>query len=207
MNNIKILGQCDENTNKQIDEIIKNNPFLKKSKIVIMEDAHKGQGVPIGFTAILPKNNLWVNPEIISNDIGCGITIYKLHNFQPQTNKFYETTWKSLDRIVRGYQMDVQKRFGLLTYDHLKIKHNYPSWLNDDSQQHVENTFGTIGNGNHFLELLKDSDNNYYLAMHSGSRALGTKINDYWIRKAKYQQHTFIKKLIINTSEQLRQKK
>lgn len=181
---------CDEATKEQIDKIGKD-PCLVDADIAIMPDAHKGVegGACIGFSAVLKKGI--VNPNLVSNDIGCGITIVSLGDWKPDNrkgNKHWRrmTSFEKIDEVIRGDQIDRQERFSLGVFVvPWMVRHldTLKEFMTNEQIEHVQRTFGTLGNGNHFIELLKDNDGKYYLAVHSGSRAFGTIINNYYIHK------------------------
>ena len=156
-----------------------DNPVFKDSKVVCMPDIHPGKVTPIGFTAIL--NNYPVNgimPSLIGNDIGCGILAIKLEETRFESQK--------LDRIIRenipsgfSHRLDTKlynKYVGeLYLYCKDCICHNY----------NCISSFGTLGGGNHFIEIDKDpDDDSLWLIIHSGSRGFGSVVNKYYLDKA-----------------------
>lgn len=212
---------CDEATREQIDTLLKD-PCLEGAEIAIMPDAHKGVYVNIGFSAIL--NQDFINPEIVSNDIGCGVTLLKLpKGFKPSRTGW--TKWGSkrlgtydlIDEAIRGNQINAQSRFSLgkiSKWDRLPSgKRLFDAFLStfpdlDETKlvkdlKHCDDTFATLGNGNHFIEMLYDADKNYYLAIHSGSRALGGLINNTFLKDAKQKQLKADKEFMEITLNQL----
>ena len=155
----------------QIDRLLKQSAF-KNSKIRIMPDVHKGMGCVIGFTGNLGDK---VIPNIVGVDIGCGLVTAKLGKI--------ELDLKELDCIINkhipsGFKTHNERivRFKELT----KLK-CYRS-LNDTKR--LERSIGTLGGGNHFIEVAKDLEDNLYLVIHTGSRNLGKQVAEYYQKLA-----------------------
>lgn len=142
--------------------------FSKDSKIRIMPDVHAGAGCVIGFTANLGE---MVIPNIVGVDIGCGMLTVEL--------KKAEFDLMELDDIIREFVPS-----GKEIHSGRTIK--YPSLLELNCYRHLkyskrmERSIGTLGGGNHFIEIDKDHDENKYLVIHTGSRNLGKQVADYY---------------------------
>ena len=143
-------------------------------KIRVMPDVHPGKVGTIGFTATAGSKLL---PNVVGIDIGCGITLAKL--------KQKKAEFQKLDTVIRenipsGFQIRKKAhRFsGEARLEDLKCRRHI----------HMEKallSLGTLGGGNHFIEIDKDDEGFLYAAIHSGSRHLGKKICDYFHKKAK----------------------
>ena len=136
------------------------------SRIRIMPDVHAGKGCTIGTTMTVHDK---VCPNIVGVDIGCGMYTVKLDNKEIDFEKIDEAAhfipsgmnvWEG--RIER---FDLT---GLRCYRSLK-----------DSRR-LERSLGTLGGGNHFIEVEKSSDGTYYLVIHSGSRNLGKQVAEIY---------------------------
>lgn len=157
----------EESAIEQIKKMC-DQEFVTGCKIRIMPDVHSGAGCVIGFTADLGE---LVIPNIVGVDIGCGmltvclgeteIDFEKLDNtiktFVPSGMSVHEESPESFSKINE-----------LLCYKKLKNI----EWL--------ENSLGTLGGGNHFIEIDEDDDNNLYLVIHTGSRNLGKQVAEYY---------------------------
>lgn len=162
----------DQYAKSQI-EVLKNHEAFEDANIAIMPDAHAGKVCPIGFTAITPKSNpIMIN--IVGVDIGCGVSVF--HITKPKRG----FNWLQLDGIINGFINDSST-----------IKQEIPI---DTGAFHCfkaihKNKFygdiGTLGSGNHFIEIDVSNNRDYYLIIHSGSRYLGATINEYYINQAK----------------------
>lgn len=189
-NEAKIYSdRFDENAYSQIIELCNNNLF-KDSKIRIMPDYHAGKGCVVGFTANLSK--LEVIPNIIGVDIGCGVFVYRLGKI--------DIDYIKLDEFIRNNipsGMSVNNKVST-KYD-LSVLKCYSKLINI---QRIENSLGTLGGGNHFIEIDVDASDNKYLIIHSGSRNLGKQVCDIYQKQAYDDLHNRkddIAELIKNT--------
>ncbi len=136
------------------------------SKIRIMPDVHAGKGCTIGTTMTITDKAC---PNIVGVDIGCGMYTIKLNEKELDFEKIDE----ACHFIPSGMNVwDGRKeRFdltGLRCYRSLK-----------DSKR-LERSLGTLGGGNHFIEVDKSSDGMFYLVIHSGSRNLGKQVAEIY---------------------------
>lgn len=140
------------------------------SRIRIMPDVHAGKGCTIGTTMTI---NDKVVPNIVGVDIGCGMYTVSLGKVDIDFEKVDEAA----HYIPSG--MDVwegrQERFDL-------TKLNCYRYLRDSRR--LERSLGTLGGGNHFIEIDETGDGNKYLIVHSGSRNLGKQVAEYYQRLA-----------------------
>ena len=145
-----------------------DQPFIKDSTIRIMPDVHTGAGCVIGFTADLGE---MVIPNIVGVDIGCGMLTVELGKD--------DIDFAKLDDIIRQYVpygMDVHEG-RIVKYPKLQELHCYRS-LRDTKR--IERSIGSLGGGNHFIEVDIDDDGNKYLVIHSGSRNLGKQVAEIY---------------------------
>ena len=154
------------------------------SQIRIMPDVHTGKGCTIGTTmTVIDK----VCPNIVGVDIGCGMYTVKLEDLHLDFEKIDEVCHyipSGLD--TWGGRIERFDLTGLRCYRALQ------------NTKRLERSLGTLGGGNHFIEIDKDTDGTCYLIIHSGSRNLGKQVaqiyqqlaidlhsgkEDYFIRK------------------------
>ena len=158
---------------KTIDELAKqqikrmcDHEFTNGSKIRIMPDVHAGKGCTIGTTmTILDK----AVPNIVGVDIGCGMLTIKLEDSTIDFEKLDEAAHfiPSGKEVWEEKQVDFDLN-SLNCYNQLKhIKR-------------LENSIGSLGGGNHFIEVEKSKDGIYYLVIHSGSRNLGCQVAEHY---------------------------
>lgn len=196
---IKIFARTvDEKAMQQINTLAALDAF-KDSKIRIMPDVHAGAGCVIGFTADLGDK---VIPNIVGVDIGCGMRTTRIMDKHIDFDR--------LDRVIRTYvpsgmnvhsikTADLRNDYKLFCMDHLKNI----DWL--------EASCGTLGGGNHFIEVDVDDRGNAYLVIHTGSRNLGKQVCECYqnlaISKLVGRDHLNeeIKKMINEYKEQGRE--
>lgn len=166
----------DDATKMQIKSFL-NHPAFAKRKIVIMPDTHYGKGSCVGFTMELGD---YIIPNIIGVDIGCGIMATKLGKWDDRISL------QELDKFIRN---NVPSGFSIHSkpidwfLDGISL---YPfcQYLDLDYDKAAK-SIGTLGGGNHFIELGVDEDDYMWLTIHSGSRNLGLKVANYYQTKAK----------------------
>lgn len=192
-NSAKIFTDNIEQT--AISQIIElcNEESFKDTKIRIMPDVHAGKGCTIGTTITL---NGKVVPNLVGVDIGCGMFCVKLADKNIDFNK--------LDSIIREYVPSGQN---IRLKDHDYNKYVNLNSLNCKSNINIDRakkSIGTLGGGNHFIEVNKDSKGYLYLVVHSGSRYLGKQIAEFYQNKAiQYHKDQKLKKQdIINQLKQ-----
>ncbi len=164
-------GNVDQYAIAQI-KMITDIEAVKGSRIRVMPDVHPGKVGPIGLTMTVTDA---VIPALIGIDIGCGMNMVKIGKIRKDFQK--------LDTVIRdnvpvGFKIrstahNVASEFdlGRLTcYKHIR----------DDKAML---SLGTLGGGNHFIELDKDDDGEGYLIVHSGSRHLGKEVAEYYMDK------------------------
>lgn len=184
---VKIFtDNIEENALAQIKELLSIDVFSDK-KIRIMPDVHAGAGCVIGFTGDLGDK---VIPNIVGVDIGCGMRILKLGKLSdidfPAFHKHIRANVPS-GKIVRedrfgftplaGEEIDIYreaKRLVTELYCYREIKNS----------GRINKAIGTLGGGNHFIELDRDDDRNVYLIIHTGSRNLGKQVAEIYQTKA-----------------------
>lgn len=153
-----------------ISQIIQlcNQEFVSGCKIRIMPDTHAGAGCVIGFTADLGDK---VIPNIVGVDIGCGMLTISLGNSKIDLQK--------LDKLINEYipcgMATHQSR--VAKYDEINSLHCIRELK---ESKRFEKSIGTLGGGNHFIEVDSDDEGNNYLVIHSGSRNLGKQVAEYY---------------------------
>lgn len=173
---IKIWTDHIEEGALQQAKNLANLPFAFKW-IAIMPDVHQGYGMPIG--GVLATHGM-VIPNAVGVDISCGVTAYKTGLHINEVKPF-------LRQILNQIQRDIPTGF-----KHQKIKQESkifkeaPLDLEIIAQEFeaAHYQLGTLGGGNHFLEIQRDTDDTVWIMLHSGSRNLGKKVADYYNRLA-----------------------
>lgn len=164
----KVFAKTVDDTAIEQIELLCSQEFTKDAKIRIMPDVHAGKGCTIGFTANLGE---MVIPNIVGVDIGCGMLCVKLGNIEMDFNK--------LDEIIRKYvPYGREVHAGRITRFPKLQKMN--CYRNIKDSKRVVRSLGSLGGGNHFIEIDKDEDGCIYLVIHTGSRNLGKQVAEYY---------------------------
>lgn len=157
----------EDGAKDQIIELL-NQDFLEGSNVRIMPDVHQGMGCVIGFTADMGDK---VIPNIVGVDISCGMITVELEDRDIDPSK--------LDKIIKqkipsGKNVHEGRK---VKFDRLEDLHVFRE-LKDTKR--IERSIGTLGGGNHFVEVGVDSKDNKYLVIHSGSRNLGKQVAEIY---------------------------
>lgn len=184
---VKIFtNKIDENALAQIKELLSIDVFSDK-KIRIMPDVHAGAGCVIGFTGDLGDK---VIPNIVGVDIGCGMRVLNLGKISEiDFHAFHEHIRSNVpsgmfvreDRLgfkpLVGDEMDIYREAKQLVLELFCFRD-----LKDSGR--IYKAIGSLGGGNHFIELDRDDDGNVYLVIHTGSRNLGKQVADIYQARA-----------------------
>lgn len=204
LDNVKIFtNDIEDEAMEQIRKVA-SNPVMEKSKIRIMPDVHAGKGITIGFTCTLGE---YVNPEYIGVDIGCGIEtefftkmmdksdiakfeqlvkeaipfgrtiherpVFRLEDLMKEINEAMNSSWlfnRCDCNIAFNTEWDVHE-----WCDGINL--NYDAFVN---------SIGTIGGGNHFIELdCNEELGKMGVTIHTGSRIVGQKVCAKWTKVSK----------------------
>ena len=168
MSNLKIFTKnVEQEAVDQIELLLAQDAF-KDCKVRIMPDVHAGKGCVIGFTADLGEK---VIPNIVGVDIGCGMLCVSLG----QTDIDFER----LDNVIRSYIPSGRAvhEGRIVKFEELQDLKCYRE-LRDTKR--LERSIGTLGGGNHFIEVDVAEDGYKYLVIHTGSRNLGKQVADYY---------------------------
>lgn len=168
-------NDVEESAMRQIENLT-TLPFLHHH-LAIMPDVHAGMGMPIG--GVLACDGA-VIPNAVGVDIGCGMCAVK-------------TNWKVEDLPPHVIRKEIMKGIRAripLGMDHHKEAQDakyLPQGHDIDKMEIVKHRqtsilheVGTLGGGNHFIELQKDEEGNLWIMIHSGSRNLGKQVGDYY---------------------------
>ena len=162
----QILGLC-------------NHAAFENAKIRVMPDVHAGAGCTIGTTIELAKD--MVIPNIVGVDIGCGVksTIFKVKE---------EIDFEKLEEFIVS---NIPTGCNVRASEHKKMDKNVRELIKEVVREldlgnltyHL-NSVGTLGGGNHYIEVGKMDEHTYMLSVHTGSRNLGKKTCEYFQEKA-----------------------
>lgn len=155
-------------------KMICDSETAKGSKIRIMPDVHPGKVGPIGLTMTITDK---VIPNLVGTDIGCGISFVRIGKKAVEFQK--------LDKVIRecvptGSEVRKEPHINSdnFSFDDLICGRSVNS-------EKGKLSLGTLGSGNHFIELDKDEEGNLYLVVHSGSRHVGVEVTEHYLRKGQ----------------------
>ncbi|WP_330360291.1 RtcB family protein [Alkaliphilus oremlandii] len=168
-NTAKVYTKNLESTAREQIEELCNQEFVKDSVIRIMPDTHAGAGCTIGTTMTISDK---IVPNLVGVDIGCGMETVKLKEKNIELQK--------LDKIIYEYIPS--------GFDIRKKEHRYNDYIDYDDLvckkkvniNRAKLSIGTLGGGNHFIEVNRDQNKDLYLVVHSGSRNLGKQVAEYY---------------------------
>ena len=140
--------------------------FTEGSRIRIMPDVHAGKGCTIGTTMTIRDKAV---PNVVGVDIGCGMYTVNIGTGKMDLEK--------LDRVVRTIPSGQNVRKGRMEpFDLTRLR----CFRELSDTPRLERSLGTLGGGNHFIEVERAADGTRYLVIHSGSRNLGKQVADIY---------------------------
>ena len=169
-------NSLDELSREQIERLC-DQPFTAESVIRLMPDVHAGAGCTIGTTMTIKDK---IVPNLVGVDIGCGMETLVIpadnaasKNFDPV--RLDKIIYREIPggRNIRDHAHEYVNRVPLNEIRCPGIK-----------LERARKSIGTLGGGNHFIEVNRDDENNLYIVIHSGSRHLGTEIAEYYQEEA-----------------------
>ncbi len=150
-----------------------NQEFTQGSKIRVMPDTHAGAGCTIGTTMTIQDK---IVPNLVGVDIGCGMSVTKINKTKDEIN------FDKLDDVIRKF---VPSGFSIRRDEHMFSNTiDYGSVRAPINENRARHSIGTLGGGNHFIELNEGRDGDVYLVIHSGSRNLGKQVAEYYQNRA-----------------------
>lgn len=154
-------------------KMICDNEVADGSTICMMPDIHPGKLAPIGLSMTVTDK---IMPQLLGVDIGCGMTCVKLNKNTVEFQK--------LDKVIRE---NVPSGFAIRKEPHYMAEEFSYEGLHCGrhiNQDKADRSLGTLGGGNHFIELDRGADGSMYLVVHTGSRHLGEEVAEYYTKLA-----------------------
>jgi tRNA-splicing ligase RtcB len=170
------IDEIEETTREQIQGFL-NHPAFARSYIAIMPDCHAGAGAVIGLTM---KMNGYVIPNVVGVDIGCGILGANIGA--------KAIDLPALDAFIKA---EIPAGFRIHTKPTTVADEEWPTLLVETCEaieydpDRARRSLGTLGGGNHFIEVDEDESGEKWILVHSGSRNFGLSIANHYQRKAK----------------------
>ncbi|MBO9128615.1 RtcB family protein [Bacillus sp. 165] len=146
-----------------------NQEFTQGSQIRIMPDTHAGAGCTIGTTMTITDK---IVPNLVGVDIGCGMEVAILSETKDDIN------FDQLDDMIRKY---VPSGFAIRGTEHRFVNNiSFDEVRAPINVDRARKSIGTLGGGNHFIELNEDTNGRVYIVIHSGSRNLGKQVAEHY---------------------------
>ena len=149
-----------------------DQPFSAGTHPRFMPDVHAGKGYTVGTTMLVKEK---ICPNLIGVDIGCGMHVSELPRPIKDLEQFDKIVREAVpagmnvhDRVIRDFPIEE-----LYCYPELKNK------------EYLRRSIGTLGSGNHFIEIDMDDEGKQYLVIHTGSRNLGKQVCEYYMSIAQ----------------------
>lgn len=155
-------------------QMLCDNEASPGSKICVMPDVHPGKVGTIGLTMTVSDK---IMPNLIGIDMGCGMALAKI--------KCKKIEYQKLDTVIRD---------SIPSGSSIRSKaHRFAEDFDFERlccAKHIQldkakRSLGTLGSGNHFIELDKDTEGNIYIVIHSGSRHLGKEVTDFYLSEGQ----------------------
>lgn len=166
-NEVKVFAETFENEAYEQVKTLANFEPYQNAKIRIMPDSHAGKGCNIGTTMIITDK---VTPNLVGVDIGCGMLVVELQE--------KEIDLEELDNAIRkfipsGFNVHEEPLKGFYGFIGLRCTRHV-------DLQRALRSIGSLGGGNHFIEVDRSEDGRLYLVIHTGSRNLGVGVCNYY---------------------------
>lgn len=153
-----------------------NLPFVFKH-VAIMPDSHQGYGMPIG--GVLATRGVII-PNAVGVDIGCGMCAVKSNLKRLAVTDLKTIVEKIKERIPVGFNWHTEPQ----SEDLMPALHETNNPIAAREYEKALLQLGTLGGGNHFIEIQKGSDGFIWVMIHSGSRNIGKQVADYYNKAA-----------------------
>ncbi|MCL2446178.1 MAG: RtcB family protein [Oscillospiraceae bacterium] len=192
-NSAKVFTSTLEAKAEQQILAVCNRPEFAHSKIRIMPDVHAGMGCTIGTTMTITNK---VVPGMVGVDIGCGMETVKLAE--------RDIDFVALDQVIRRNipsGQDVRRKTHPLNRD---IDLKALRCTKHVNLERASLSIGTLGGGNHFIEVGRNEDGELYLVVHSGSRHIGNQVAKYYQDLAWAALNSKHKQLLADAIAQLK---
>lgn len=172
-NTVKVYtNELEPSAERQIKSLCEQ-PFVKGSKIRIMPDVHVGKGCTIGTTMTIGD---YVVPNLVGVDIGCGMLTVTLEEKRINLPELDSFIYKNIPH-GRNVRERTHRGHGRINLEDLRCYKRLDT-------RRAKESLGTLGGGNHFIEVDKDDNGKLFLVIHTGSRNLGLRVAELYQKKA-----------------------
>lgn len=170
-------------------------PFIAKNGIACMPDVHAGKGSTVGTVIATDRA---IIPAAVGVDIGCGMNAVRTSLKASDLPDSLKSIRNQIERDiplgaggrVQG-DFDIELRMRRLPTASVALCDNLNESITPEYWKKAAPQLGTLGSGNHFIELCIDENQDVWIMLHSGSRGIGNMIGSYYIEKAKKHMESF----------------
>lgn len=176
-----ILSWCEKPEEGALQQAknISKHPWLV-GNVCLMPDCHEGYGMPIGGVVALENA---ICPNMVGVDIGCGMLAMKTELTEFSANELEDIYYEITKSIPVGFCHNATKQkhpvFEIYSWDSGETP------VCEQEFNSAQYQLGTLGGGNHFIEIQKGDDGHIWFMIHSGSRNLGKKVADHYNKLAE----------------------
>lgn len=153
-------------------QMICDNEVAEGSTIRVMPDVHPGKVGTIGLTMTVENK---IMPNLLGIDIGCGMTCVELKEKRMEFQKLDKVI---AEKVPSGFSIRKNVHHLAEEFDFARL-HCYKHI----NEKKAKLSLGSLGGGNHFIEVDKNVDGRLYLVVHSGSRHLGKEVTEYYLNE------------------------
>ena len=200
IDNIPVFGEHEANTLEQARVCAKSADHF-----ALMADGHLGYGVPIG--GVIASENR-ISPTAVGFDIACGNKAVRLDmpasELRANIQRVMDDIWRTLSFGV-GRKNSEHVEHPLFAYD-ASSGHAHPGWTTEAAaplKRKAEAQLGTIGSGNHYVDLFTDEQDRVWVGVHFGSRGLGHGIATWFLKAAGAQDGMMVDPVFLDVGSDL----
>ena len=177
------MEEIEQGAQKQLYDNA-NIPFVKK--IAVMPDVHQGYDLPIGAVALVEDH---ISPSFVGYDIGCGMCCYEIP--RSNINNLSESDKQDIFHdIAKAVPVGFAEND---TIEYYKQFHSYDKRLDALVNAKLDKQWGTLGGGNHFIEIGYNAKGSVFITIHSGSRRPGWEVGNWYMNEAKKNNQLYHK--------------
>lgn len=171
-------------------------PFIASQGVALMPDAHSGKGSTIGSVIATEKA---IIPAAVGVDIGCGMNAVRLSLKASDLPDSLAAIRSQIERdiplgaggAIQASRPEFAENAARMPETPARLGDNWHHVTGNSSGERAASQLGTLGSGNHFIELCLDENQDVWIMLHSGSRGVGNKIGTFYIEKAKRNMEQF----------------
>jgi len=170
-------------------------PFVDRHGIACMPDVHAGIGSTVGSVVATDKA---IVPSMVGVDIGCGMNAVRLSLKASQLPESLKSIRDAIEKLIpvgaggrHQGEWELENLYARLPDSSYSLRKNLNEHISKDYWKKAGSQLGTLGSGNHFIELCIDENQDVWVMLHSGSRGIGNMIGSYFIEKAKKTMERF----------------